>query len=114
MPGREAREKDDARGRSLTVAVFERDPDRGLDEVVVRRQSRSSTHLTLKPSTLAELLASCGVESAPAADVTDRTIEIQLEAQFLEHDLTSYTHERVLDPDDDWVFKLADPVPTDR
>ncbi len=101
LPGREARNSDEARGRALSVVWFKRDEEADVGDICVKRCHPEQQSLAMKSLTLAEVL----VHAKGGADVregeSDRTREIRLEADFLNHELLRYDGERVSDDSDD-------------
>ncbi len=66
--------------------------------------------LFFQPTTLAELLRAAGHFVVVAADVTAREHELQLEAEFLTFDLTTYAVLREPEADCPYTFCLSSPL----
>ena len=87
LAGREKRAEGEAAGRKLVFSFFERVPE----SVLVRRVHREGAGLVPHLLTLAELLATVGLNDLPPDRLmTSAATELLLEAKYTSLDITSY------------------------
>ena len=109
LPGREFRTNEDAFGRSLVIAWFEK-VDADMDGVMVKPTAADEiSDLPVLGQSVAELSAAGGYHPAVAANTTTRQVEIMHETAFLNHNVLQWAAKRSPDPGTPWNFILSDP-----